>query len=87
MIYSGGPALTIWAVESTYLQRLRRIVTTQATTIVIVSPLISLQDMHVNECCSLLYHIQPTSILITQLGAKSEAFLLRERVLRNAVTE
>lgn len=43
--------------------------------------------MHVNEYCSLLYHIQPTSILIAQLGTESEAFLLRERVLGDAVTE
>jgi hypothetical protein len=35
----------------------------------------------------LLYHIQLASILITQLGTKSEAFLLRERVLGDAVAE
>jgi len=40
-----------------------------------------------NERLSLLDHIQPTSILITQLRAKSEAVLLRERVLSDTVTE
>lgn len=35
----------------------------------------------------LLYHVQPTSILITQLRSEREAFLLRERVLSNAVAE
>lgn len=35
----------------------------------------------------LLYHIQPTSILITQLRSEGEAFLLRERVLSNAIAE
>jgi hypothetical protein len=39
------------------------------------------------ESLSLLNHIQPTSILITQLRAKSEAALLRERVLSDTVTE
>jgi hypothetical protein len=37
--------------------------------------------------CSLLYHIQLPSILITQLGTKSEAFLLRERMLSDTVAE
>jgi hypothetical protein len=37
--------------------------------------------------CSLLYHIQLPSILITQLGTKSEAILLRERVLGDTVAE
>jgi hypothetical protein len=37
--------------------------------------------------CSLLYDIQLPSILITQLGTKSEAFLLRERMLSDAVAE
>lgn len=40
-----------------------------------------------NERLSLLDHIQPTSILITQLRAKSEAILLRERVLSDTVTK
>ena len=40
-----------------------------------------------NESLSLLDHIQPTSILITQLRAESEAVLLRERVLSDTVTE
>lgn len=40
-----------------------------------------------NESLSLLDHIQPTSILITQLRAESEAILLRERVLSDTVTE
>jgi hypothetical protein len=40
-----------------------------------------------NKSLSLLDHIQPTSILITQLRAKSEAVLLRERVLSDTVTE
>lgn len=40
-----------------------------------------------NESLSLLDHIQPTSILITQLRAKREAVLLRERVLSDTVTE
>lgn len=40
-----------------------------------------------NESLSLLDHIQPTSILVTQLRAKSEAVLLRERVLSDTVTE
>jgi hypothetical protein len=42
--------------------------------------------MHVNEFQS-LYHIEPTSILITQLGAESETRFLRERVLRDTVAE
>lgn len=40
-----------------------------------------------NKSLSLLDHIQPTSILITQLRAKSEAVLLRKRVLSDTVTE
>lgn len=40
-----------------------------------------------NESLSLLDHIQPTSILITELGTESEAILLRERVLSDTVTE
>lgn len=35
----------------------------------------------------LLDHIELASILATQLGSKSEAILLRERVLRDAVAE
>lgn len=40
-----------------------------------------------NESLLLLDHVQPTSILITQLCAKREAVLLRERVLSDTVTE
>jgi hypothetical protein len=35
----------------------------------------------------LLDHIELASILATQLGSKSEAILLRERMLRDAVAE
>lgn len=35
----------------------------------------------------LLDHIELASILATQLGSKSEAILLRERVLRDAIAE
>jgi len=35
----------------------------------------------------LLDHIEPTSILATQLRSEGEAILLRERVLRDAVAE
>jgi hypothetical protein len=39
------------------------------------------EDLH------LLDHIELASILATQLGSESEAILLRERVLRDAVSE
>jgi hypothetical protein len=39
------------------------------------------------ESSNLLDHIELASILATQLGSKSEAILLRERVLRDAVAE
>jgi hypothetical protein len=43
--------------------------------------------MCANERLHLLDHIEPTSILATQLCSKSEAILLRERVLCDAVAE
>jgi len=39
------------------------------------------------ESSNLLDHIELASILATQLGSESEAILLRERVLRDAVAE
>jgi hypothetical protein len=39
------------------------------------------------ESSNLLDHIELASILATQLGSKSEAILLRERMLRDAVAE
>ena len=43
--------------------------------------------MQTREELDLLDHIQLASILATQLSSKSEAILLRERVLRDAVAE
>jgi hypothetical protein len=47
-----------------------------------------MQNMCANEReLHLLDHIELASILATQLGSKSEAILLRERVLRDAVAK
>jgi hypothetical protein len=80
------------ASADTYFQSLRGIVTTQTTTdrSRAVSTPISLQNMCANErkrSSNLLDHIELASILTTQLCSKSEAILLRERVLRDAVAE
>ena len=75
------------AIESTYLECLRSIVATQTTAITLVSSSYLVTKHACPTGLSLLDHIQPTSILITQLRAESEAVLLRERVLSDAVTE
>ena len=82
-----GSVLLMQTIKSAYLQCLRSVVATQTTAITFVSSSLSSQNMHVQRELSLLNHIQPTSILITQLRAKREAVLLRERVLSDTVTE
>ena len=74
----------------TYFQSLRGIVATQTTTNKPVSQYFHLIAKHVCQRereLHLLDHIELASILATQLGSKSEAILLRERVLRDAVAE
>ena len=82
-----GPVLLMQAIIPTYLECLRSIVATQTTAVTLVSSSLLVTKHACSTRLSLLDHIQPTSILITQLRAKSEAVLLRERVLSDAVTE
>jgi len=82
-----GLVLLMQAVEPTYLECLCCIVATQTTAITFVSSSPLVTKHACSTSLSLLDHIQPTSILITQLGTESEAILLRERVLSDTVTE